>query len=448
MITIAIVLANVYGGGTKRYTDEIAEAWKQQGHRIIYVQTVERLTHIKILERNIKDKNVWFFDDVKLLKLAEFFKSFNVQLIHVQHLLDANINFFNLHKILNIPLVITLHDYYCICPFIKLTDNNDVYCEEKGEKACDICLKGRVFNSITFNKNINSILEWRNFWHKYLQEAKLIIVPSLDMQKRINKYFSDLQLQMFENPEIIKFNKLRSIGLIGSLATAKGGKKVKKCVEYVAKYKIPLEFIVFGEIPEFKFSKEEKKYIKILGRYDEKDIYDIISKYNIDFFWFPGVWPETYSYTLSIPIRLKIPCLSTNIGAIADRIERHKWGKTYSWKADTKEIIDQLLMFNSDEFKNKAFEIKNNSFKSIFEYYQEIKFENNNINDCDNIQIDFDKIPGINKEITKGEFKYLWINANRQEKIEILRWFKFKWIKEVFKKQGLKKFLKKLINYI
>ena len=48
MITIAILLSNVYVGGTKRYTDEIAEAWKQQGHRIIYVQTLERLTHIKI----------------------------------------------------------------------------------------------------------------------------------------------------------------------------------------------------------------------------------------------------------------------------------------------------------------------------------------------------------------------------------------------------------------
>lgn len=436
MITIAIVLANVYGGGTKRYTDEIAEAWKQQGHRIIYVQTIERLTHIKILERNTKDKNVWFFDDVKLLKLAEFFKSFNVQLIHVQHLLDANINFFNLHKILNIPLVITLHDYYCICPFIKLTDNNDVYCEEKGEKACDICLKGRVFNSITFNKNINSILEWRNFWQKYLQEANLIIVPSLDMLKRINKYFPDLQLRIFENPEIIKFNKLKLIGLIGRLDTAKGGKKVKECIEYVAKYKIPLKFILFGEIPEFEFTKEEKQYIKILGKYNEQDIYDIISKYNVDFFWFPGIWPETYSYTLSIPIRLKIPCLSTNIGAIAGRIECHKWGKTYSWKADTKEIIDNLLIFNSDEFKNNALKIKNNSFGNIFKYYQGVKFENNTTNNFDNLQINFNKIPRINKEITKGEFKYLWINANWKEKFEIFKWFKFQWIKEFLWKYG------------
>lgn len=104
-------------------------------------------------------------------------------------------------------------------------------------------------------------------------------------------------------------------------------------------------------------------------------------------------------------------------------------------------------MFDYDEFKNKAFEIKNNSFRNIFEYYQGFKFENN-INDCDNVQIDFDKIPRINKEITKDEFKYLWINANRQEKFKILRWFKFKWIREFLKKQGLKKFLKKLISYI
>lgn len=448
MITIAIVLANVYGGGTKRYTDEIAEAWQQQGHRIIYVQIVERLIHIKIIEQNVEDKNIWFFNDVKLLKLVEFFKSYNVQLIHIQHLFDADINFFNLHKILNIPLVITLHDYYCICPFIKLTDNNDVYCEEKGEETCNSCIKDRNFTSLTFNKNINSILDWRNFWHQYLQESKLIIVPSVDMQKRINKYFPDLPIRIFENPEIIKFNKTKSIGLIGSLATAKGGKKVKECVEYVAKYKIPLNFIVFGEIPEFEFTKEEKQYIKILGRYDEKNIYEIISRYNIDFFWFPGVCLETYSYTLSIPIRLKIPCLSTNLGAIADRIERHKWGKTYSWKADTKEIIDKLLMFNSNEFKNRVFEIKNNSFGNIFEYYQEIELRNNITNDCNNLQIDFNKIPRINKEITKEEFKYLWINANWQEKIEILRWFKFKWIKEFLKKKGLKKFLKKLINYI
>ncbi len=105
-------------------------------------------------------------------------------------------------------------------------------------------------------------------------------------------------------------------------------------------------------------------------------------------------------------------------------------------------------MFNSDEFKNKAFEIKNNSFRNIFEYYLGIKFENNNINDCDNIQIDFDKIPRINKEITKDEFKYLWINANRLEKIEIVRLLKFHWMNDFLRNHGIKNFVKKVIDYV
>ena len=90
MIAVAIVLCNVIGGGTKRYADEMAEAWKKQGHRIIYVQIVERIIHIKILEKDCYDKNIFLFDDNKLSKLTEILKSYNVRLLHIQHLLNAN----------------------------------------------------------------------------------------------------------------------------------------------------------------------------------------------------------------------------------------------------------------------------------------------------------------------------------------------------------------------
>ena len=83
-----------------------------------------------------------------------------------------------------------------------------------------------------------------------------------------------------------------------------------------------------------------------------------------------------------------------------------------------------------------------------FKYYQGVKFENNTTNNFDNLQINFNKIPRINKEITKGEFKYLWINANWKEKFEILKWFKFQWIKEFLWKYGGKNLVKKVIRYI
>lgn len=447
MIAVAIVLCNVIGGGTKRYADEMAEAWKKQGHRIIYVQIVERIIHIKILEKDCYDKNIFLFDDNKLSKLTEILKSYNVRLLHIQHLLNANSAFFSLHKKLKIPFVITLHDYYCICPFIKLTDFNNTYCGEKGELDCNICLGERGFYSYTLSKEISSIMEWRNFWQKYLEEAAFVIVPSRDMEKRIHKYFTNIRVRIFENPEIININKIKCVGLIGTLSDAKGGKKVKECVEYVAKYKIPIKFIVFGEIPDYEFTKMQQEYIKILGAYREECIYELITKYNIDFFWFPGVWPETYSYTLSIPIKLRIPCLSTNIGAIAERITVNKWGKTYPWDAEAKEIVKNLVLFDSNEFKNKDFEIKNITFGDFFEFYNNIIFSELKINNSDFI-INLSNFPKIKKEIAKVEFSYLWTYSNAFQKLIILKWLKFAWIQNAIKKSGIKNFVKKFIYSI
>ena len=447
MITIAVILTNVTSGGTKRYADEMVEAWKIQGHRILFVQVVERIINIKILEKDCDDRNIFLFDDNKLLKLTEILKFYGVQLLHIQHLLNANLNFFELHRKLKIPFFITLHDYYSICPFIKLTDINDVYCGEKGEIECKLCLKERNFYSYTFNKKVNSIIEWRSFWQKYLEEASLVIVPSTDMEKRINKYFKNIQVRVFENPEIISFNKIKSVGLIGFLSYAKGGKKVKECVKYVAKYKIPIKFIVFGEIPDFEFTKEESQYIEILGAYKEDGIYELISKYNIDFFWFPGVCPETYSYTLSIPIKLKIPCLSTNLGAIAERITTNKWGKTYPWDAETKEIVQKLVLFDSNEFKNKDFAIKNITFGDFFEFYNNIISTKSKENDFDNV-ISLSKFPKINKQISKAEFYYIWAHSKVFQKLIILKWLKVVWIQNAIKKSGMKKFVKKFINSI
>lgn len=57
-------------------------------------------------------------------------------------------------------------------------------------------------------------------------------------------------------------------------------------------------------------NEDENKYITILGPYDEETIYSQIPGHLIDFFWFPGICPETYSYTLTIPVRLGIPLLT------------------------------------------------------------------------------------------------------------------------------------------
>lgn len=104
-------------------------------------------------------------------------------------------------------------------------------------------------------------------------------------------------------------------------------------------------------------------------------------------------------------------------------------------------------MFDSNEFKNKDFEIKNITFGDFFEFYNNIIFSELKINNSDFI-INLSNFPKIKKEIAKVEFSYLWTYSNAFQKLIILKWLKFAWIQNAIKKSGIKNFVKKFIYSI
>lgn len=440
---IAIIMTNVHGGGTPRHAYEMAAEWSRQRVRVLFVYAIDRLIKVSFFEDGNESKTVRFFDNdgKRLLKLL---KKCHVELIHVEHLLDAESYMLSIHKELHVPLVVTLHDYYFACPFIKLTNENDIYCEEKGEKSCNECLAYRGFYSATLKKQVKDIREWREHWRSFLQEASLIIVPSQDMARRIKKYFPLSSIQMRENPELISVESTDiQVGLIGGLSKAKGAEVIKEVLSKAAQKKSPIHFTLFGTLSDVQLTADEKRYITILGPYKEQEVYSMISSHQINYFWFPGVWPETYSYTLSIPIRLRIPCLSSDIGAIASRIQSHRWGETYPWNAQTDNILDKLLGFNYRKFYNPDFVIENTSFGPFETFYAGVP-----IKEVDGIPQDNLSFLSPFKELLavlyKEEFNELWKGAGLAEKRKLLAHVDKSWLKTVWKKKGAAYFLKKI----
>lgn len=260
-------MTNVSGGGTPRHAFEMAAEWSRQGQRVLFIQTFQRL----IKAYFYKDGNVqqiirfWDEDGSRLLKLLQ---AEHVGVIHVEHLLDAEPWVRTLHRTLHVPLVVTLHDYYFICPFIKLTDEHDIYCGEKGEAACHACLERRGFTSPTMGCQVKLVSSWRSYWLDYLKEASLILVPSEDMKERMQRYFPLETIRMRENPELIRLQREAiHVGLIGSLSVAKGAQVIKDCLSYVAENDLPIRFTLFGTLNEVKLSEHEKKQITITGPY-------------------------------------------------------------------------------------------------------------------------------------------------------------------------------------
>lgn len=440
---IAIIMTNVHGGGTPRHAYEMAAEWSRQGVQVLFVYANDRLVKVFFYEDGNAYETIRFFDyDGKRLVLL--LKEYHVELIHVEHLLDAESYMLSIHKELQVPLVVTLHDYYFVCPFIQLTNENDIYCEEKGDKSCNECLARRGFYSATLEKQVKDIKEWRENWLSFLQEASLIIVPSKDMEQRIRKYFPLSSIQMRENPELISAESSDiHVGLIGGLSKAKGAEVIKEVLSMASQKKSPIHFTLFGTLSDVQLTTDEKRYITILGPYKEQEVYSMISSHQINYFWFPGVLPETYSYTLSIPIRLRIPCLSSDIGAIASRIQSHRWGETYPWNAQADKILDKLLDFNYQKFYNPDFVIENTSFGSFESFYAGVPFKE--VNEVSQTSLSFPspytELPEI---LYREEFNELWKGAGLAEKRKLLGHVDKNWLKTVWRKKGAAYFLKKI----
>lgn len=442
-MTLAVLLSNIDSGGTLRHCSELVCDLSKK-NRVIYIVLVNRITNIYVHQEGKVICRYIFFNDFDSSKLKNILKAYDVNILYIEHLLNCSPSILNLHVDLHLPLIVMMNDYYCICPFYHLVSESGIYCGEKGISVCNSCLHRRRYFSLTMNQFVDDIEIWRKKWHDYLRQAKVVIVPSSDMYKRVFRYFPDIPLHIIENPEIIqpKFLKKtrsehsynRNVGLIGAFSRSKGAEKVKSVLSYCVKNHCPIHFTVFGFLEDIILTKEERQYITITGPYIENKVYELINNTNIDFFWFPGTVPETYSYTLSIPIQLKIPCLSTNLGAIASRIIEHGWGDVYDWKAPTVDIINKLLKFPYMNYNSTDFTITNISFDQLEKVFKKVAVPvafNGKL--PIKISDSFNEIDGY---FTDMEWHYLWRHGSNREKGFLLLHSNFKWI--------LKKILKKI----
>lgn len=391
--SIVIVLPGLQGGGMKRHAYEMANEWVKQGYMVVLLESYGRIIDLTFKLNKTKKVSIILGNNEK--EIIKLLNALNIRLIHYHHFLFTTTLISDLPQILAVPYFISVHDYFFVCPIQFLTNKFGVYCGEPYTNKCTECLMEQFdlySNNLpewASNKYAIDIVKWRKWWHVFLKKAEAIFVPNEDVSERLAKYFPDLQFKIFENPEIIfptdlddgaiykrdtnKNSTMVRIGILGRLNSAKGADILINCAKYIEQHKLPIKFILFGTIDD---PKRVPENIKVLGSYEETKVYKLILNQKIDYFWFPGVLPETYSYTLSIAIRLCIPVLSTNLGAIANRIIKNRWGTTYPYGLATSQLCDELLNFDYKYFYHhkENFKLKNLNFPDARNLYSKKPF--------------------------------------------------------------------------
>ena len=228
-----------------------------------------------------------------------------------------------------IPFDFYVHDYQHICPRINLVGPSSVYCGEPDERTCRRCLKIRVRG--IENPNIADIHAWRVRQASLLEGARRVIVPDQDVMDRLSYYYPHAHylVRPHEDPAIFPPSSASRSGrrgpvrivVPGAISTVKGYDIVLAAARAAKRARLPLELIVMG------YTRRDKELasvgVKITGRYWDENAGDTLREIDADMAWVPSVWPETYCYALSIPLKAGLPVAAFDLGAQASRLRRH-----------------------------------------------------------------------------------------------------------------------------
>jgi O-antigen biosynthesis protein len=273
--------------------------------------------------------------DVLLAVLTQL----GVQHVHYHHVLGYADQVLQLADYLGVPHDFTAHDFYSFCPQISLTDATDRYCGEQGVQQCKTCL---VANPAPMQATIT---DWRSKHGKLLARARYVIAPSEDTAKRMQRFVPAAHVVVASHNTLIGCSDAggppvvppRALGphdtlrivVLGALSKIKGADILEDVASLAAQKGLPLDFHLLG-FGYRQLKQTPKTRLTVHGKYDDAELATLLADVQPDLIWFPAVWPETFSYTLSAALHSSVPIVVPNLGAFGERLV----GRPWSWECD------------------------------------------------------------------------------------------------------------------
>ena len=251
----------------------------------------------------------------------------------------------DLPSTLGVAYDFTAHDYFAYCPQISLTDHTNAYCGERGIAQCRACLQHSPAPGGV------DIETWRARHARLLNGARHVFTPSNDTSRRFVRMFPDAPVmtvphtdllgkpaQPVRPPGPIAADKPLRIAVIGALSAIKGADILEDTALAAAQGGLLLEFHLLGYAYRDLLQQPQTR-LTVHGPYEEGDLPALLAGLKPDVVWFPAVWPETYSYTLSAALESGLPIVAPDLGAFAERLRGREWVWIKAWDTTAVEWV-------------------------------------------------------------------------------------------------------------
>lgn len=300
--------------GTEIYTYELTKEMSWRGNRVLIVSMPHRFDY-KFPEYTYNSEQ---FDFVKiknkrnhLKEFKDILRSYKPDIVHFQHLQYFSPRIVEVTKALNIPMILSLHDYFYICKRIRLLTRDDEICASSTN--CPGCKDHRLA------------------WKKYIDKVDLILANSHFTRNTYikNGFSSEKIIVNYPGINTERVGKIRHsesdilrFGFLGTVIKAKG---IEVLIDAFNKLDKPASLEIWGRVNSYKLDllkKIKNPYIEIKGQYTPENIKDVLS--GLDIVVIPSIWPEAWSIVKTEALITGLGVLASSIGSLPEGIKDNK----------------------------------------------------------------------------------------------------------------------------
>ena len=264
--------------------------------------------------------------------LAKWLIQWSVELVHVRHIAWHSLGLMQVVKTLGIPLVKSFHDFYTLCPTVKLLDNNLQYCAAQctpGQGTCSHELwPAEAFSELKHNQ----IHQWQQLFAQTLELCDVFVTTNQSTKDLLLLRYPALSAKPFKViPHGRDFTDLHSLAEMprrdekirilcpGIISPAKG----LYLIQQLAFSRNDIEIHILGRISEDLTLPEN---VILHGDYLREQFAERVAQIKPHCGAVLSVWPETWCHTLTEMWAAGVPVMGVDIGAVGERISETRAG--------------------------------------------------------------------------------------------------------------------------